>query len=95
MDNMKDAPNIMDIASQEVTPQDQTNIENLNASREAALSQLTPAQLAQLAQQLKTKTKVREHKKVGRNDPCPCGSGKKYKKCCLESGKYEDLIDKK
>ena len=23
-------------------------------------------------------------KKVGRNDPCPCGSGKKYKKCCLE-----------
>ena len=23
--------------------------------------------------------------KVGRNDPCPCGSGKKYKKCCLKS----------
>lgn len=23
-------------------------------------------------------------KKVGRNDPCPCGSGKKYKKCCEE-----------
>lgn len=22
--------------------------------------------------------------KVGRNDPCPCGSGKKYKRCCLE-----------
>jgi uncharacterized protein len=26
---------------------------------------------------------VREGKKVGRNDPCPCGSGKKYKRCCL------------
>ncbi|MBE0425493.1 MAG: preprotein translocase subunit SecA [Nitrospirae bacterium] len=25
---------------------------------------------------------VRRGKKVGRNDPCPCGSGKKYKKCC-------------
>lgn len=25
---------------------------------------------------------VRTGKKVGRNDPCPCGSGKKYKKCC-------------
>ncbi len=25
---------------------------------------------------------VRKSKKVGRNDPCPCGSGKKYKKCC-------------
>jgi len=24
----------------------------------------------------------REGSKVGRNDPCPCGSGKKYKKCC-------------
>jgi len=24
-------------------------------------------------------------RKVGRNDPCPCGSGKKYKKCCLKS----------
>jgi hypothetical protein len=23
------------------------------------------------------------NKSVGRNDPCPCGSGKKYKKCCL------------
>jgi hypothetical protein len=25
---------------------------------------------------------VRETPKIGRNDPCPCGSGKKYKKCC-------------
>ena len=25
---------------------------------------------------------VRKGKKIGRNDPCPCGSGKKYKKCC-------------
>jgi SWIM/SEC-C metal-binding protein len=24
-------------------------------------------------------------KKIGRNDPCPCGSGKKYKKCCGSS----------
>ena len=23
------------------------------------------------------------YRDVGRNDPCPCGSGKKYKKCCL------------
>lgn len=28
-------------------------------------------------------TVVQSSKKVGRNDPCPCGSGKKYKKCCL------------
>ena len=30
----------------------------------------------------KQATVVREQPKVGRNDPCPCGSGKKYKKCC-------------
>jgi hypothetical protein len=24
-----------------------------------------------------------ENKQVGRNEPCPCGSGKKYKQCCL------------
>ena len=30
----------------------------------------------------KAKQITREGKKVGRNDPCPCGSGKKYKKCC-------------
>jgi hypothetical protein len=26
---------------------------------------------------------VREGPKIGRNDPCPCGSGKKYKRCCM------------
>lgn len=33
------------------------------------------------------KQPVRKGQKVGRNDPCPCGSGKKYKKCC---GMHED-----
>jgi len=32
-------------------------------------------------QQKKSNTIVKE-KKISRNDPCPCGSGKKYKKCC-------------
>lgn len=27
--------------------------------------------------------------KTGRNDPCPCGSGKKYKKCCMEKDRGE------
>ena len=30
----------------------------------------------------KVETVVHEGPKIGRNDPCPCGSGKKYKKCC-------------
>ena len=28
---------------------------------------------------------VRIEDRIGRNDPCPCGSGKKYKKCCLNN----------
>lgn len=31
---------------------------------------------------VKAETFVREERKVGRNEPCPCGSGKKYKQCC-------------
>ncbi len=30
----------------------------------------------------RTETYVREEPKIGRNEKCPCGSGKKYKKCC-------------
>lgn len=33
-------------------------------------------------EQKKSGTIRREGKKIGRNDPCPCGSGKKYKQCC-------------
>ena len=33
-------------------------------------------------EQKSSTTFVREGKKVGRNDPCPCGSGRKYKQCC-------------
>lgn len=32
------------------------------------------------------RTLGRDMRNVGRNDPCPCGSGKKFKKCCLQAG---------
>jgi SEC-C motif-containing protein len=32
--------------------------------------------------EVKPKPVVREGPRIGRNDPCPCGSGKKHKKCC-------------
>src|SRR6266481_4258661 len=34
----------------------------------------------------RTEPRAADGQKVGRNDPCPCGSGKKYKKCCLLKG---------
>jgi hypothetical protein len=41
----------------------------------------TPEEMLSRAQG-KVETYRREAPRVGRNDPCPCGSGKKYKKCC-------------
>lgn len=32
---------------------------------------------------------------VGRNDPCPCGSGKKYKKCCLLQDQQQAITARK
>lgn len=41
-----------------------------------------PEDTADLERLLNPPQPVTAEKKVGRNEPCPCGSGKKYKKCC-------------
>jgi hypothetical protein len=38
-------------------------------------------------------TVVNPYRNVGRNDPCPCGSGKKFKKCCLTAATDETAIE--
>ena len=43
---------------------------------------LTPERRKELYLEQKKSGTVVKDKKIGRNDPCPCGSGKKYKKCC-------------
>ena len=40
------------------------------------------SELKRLYKEQKESGTIRKEKKIGRNDPCPCGSGKKYKKCC-------------
>jgi len=40
------------------------------------------AQPVEASQGEGAKKPVKKEGKVGRNDPCPCGSGKKFKKCC-------------
>jgi uncharacterized protein YecA (UPF0149 family) len=45
------------------------------------LDQLTPKELDHLVNGVQ-EFYVSPYPVVGRNDPCPCGSGKKYKKCC-------------
>ncbi|MCF6197938.1 MAG: UPF0149 family protein [Hyphomicrobiaceae bacterium] len=48
-----------------------------------AINQYWQKQRAQHVLPKGTPVMARKTPKVGRNDPCPCGSGKKYKKCCL------------
>lgn len=43
---------------------------------------LTPERRKELYKDQKNSGTIRKGEKIGRNDPCPCGSGKKYKKCC-------------
>ena len=64
------------------------NLDDLKAGQQAALGEvcvlLNPL-LEESGQQAAKKvviTPKRAAARVGRNDPCPCGSGKKYKKCC-------------
>jgi preprotein translocase subunit SecA len=57
-----------------------SNMSNLRASKSEYGSSLDGDNGGQKREQ-KTAQPVRVEKKVGRNDPCPCGSGKKYKNC--------------
>ena len=42
----------------------------------------SPEKRKEIQKQYRESTMVRNENKIGRNDPCTCGSGKKYKKCC-------------
>jgi hypothetical protein len=43
---------------------------------------LTDERMAEITKDYKKSKTVVKGEQIGRNDPCPCGSGKKYKKCC-------------
>jgi preprotein translocase subunit SecA len=68
---------------QVVSEQAAENLQQRRARRPASLRFTGPNQGAAPAgeEEGKVKTVVRDQPKVGRNEPCPCGSGKKYKKC--------------
>ena len=78
-------------AAQPVSEESEEKIKNLNAARIASgtVSTMEDAAVQAHYQRQNKHTIVRDNKKIGRNEPCPCGSGKKYKNCCLSSGKYE------
>ena len=62
----------------QVKPQQEVKRERV--AKETGTAAATQSQVKK--QPVRTATK-----KVGPNDPCPCGSGKKYKKCCMQKDK--------
>ena len=79
---------VMDVASTDMTPEQESAIQSLAEAKAASVENIVGAEQMPTFRFTKTRPVVRDYK-IGRNDPCPCGSGLKYKKCCLDSGKYE------
>ena len=45
---------------------------------------IAPMNVPPTPKQLRRATPVFPHGRIGRNDKCPCGSGRKFKKCCMK-----------
>ena len=72
----------------------ETTLTKENSTSNVNENNLDSKTIERLMKYQNRKPSVREYNKIGRNDFCPCGSGKKYKNCCLNSGKYEQLTKK-
>jgi preprotein translocase subunit SecA len=73
----KDA-SVFDFSRQSLVHEEKTQFQDVQLKKEAQSAAEYEGQLPEQH----VATYKREAPKVGRNDPCPCGSGKKYKKCC-------------
>ncbi len=60
---------------------DEHPLKNMDAAIEALVFDVVDLVGIGIAERHKVTTVVRDQPKVGRNDACPCGSGKKYKSC--------------
>jgi len=72
----------------------QFRVENAEEEAAAVAEKLAQEQRMQEAQMRLNHSESEEisEKKVARNDPCPCGSGKKYKQCCGKSGPKKGIF---
>ncbi len=70
------------IARVKVREEDDVAALEQKESQNVTFQHQSPGQQQQPERQEKVSTFIREGEKVGRNEPCPCGSGKKFKQCC-------------
>ena len=72
----------------------ETTLDSNNSLNKIDVSSLDAATIKRLMDYQNRKPSVREYKKIGRNDKCPCGSGKKFKNCCMNKKDWNKLIKK-
>ena len=78
---MQSKENIMDVASTEMTSEQENAIHTLAEAKAASVENIVGAEQIPTLRFTRIRPIVKDYK-IGRNDPCPCGSGKKYKNCC-------------
>ena len=85
LEKSEDAGNVEDYTNQDIIR------EAINTARYNPLHDSGIQEIDELFNPLYSVEKpyIRSKTKIGRNDPCPCGSGKKYKKCCIGKGIYD------
>jgi preprotein translocase subunit SecA len=64
----------------EAKPQPRLDLKKMRTSKPELVSQGSALPMED-TRELEKPTPIRVEQKIGRNDPCPCGSGKKYKSC--------------
>jgi len=75
--------------------EEEAAIEQIREELESEVADATPNQSLEeggMAEESKKRKPITAEKKPKRNEPCPCGSGKKYKNCCGQSGPKKGLL---
>ena len=72
----------------------ETKLDSTNSLNKLDTSTIDAATIQKLMAYQNRKPSVREYKKIGRNDPCPCGSNLKFKNCCMNKKDWNKLIKK-
>jgi len=68
----------------------ETKLTNEDVANLVTTQSYAPQQMEKYVRPRKTRTIIRKFdKKVMPNDQCPCGSGKKFKKCCKGNGEFD------
>ncbi|OGJ17368.1 hypothetical protein A3K73_06115 [Candidatus Pacearchaeota archaeon RBG_13_36_9] len=81
----KDGKNISESEMEEITKEFTNDMKNIMKQRHEELKEkLKPFMIGKIEKLYGKNLLIEPKRKIGRNSPCPCGSGKKYKKCCID-----------